>query len=171
MLKNIFLGLAGLLLIATVSSCKRSCPIHCYYGGSCVNNVCQCPDPYSGNNCDTLCPQGQEGYMCQVLSRDRFLGGAWSCTSSDQSGISKTYLITFTANSYPLFMNMNNFNQSGDSIICTLSGKYKFDINNYLQDSVGPFVNANGQASMSDGKITMNIQTATNTFFATAVRQ
>jgi hypothetical protein len=170
MLKNIFLGAICLLLITTISSCKKSCGINCMHGGFCLGTACSCPDPYSGYNCDTICQLGREGYMCQTLSRDRFFG-TWSCTSSDQNGNSKTYPITFTSNSYPTFMNMNNFLNSGDSIICTLTGKYKFDINSNLQDTTGPLANASGSCSLNNGKMTMYINTATNSYFATATMQ
>lgn len=170
MLKNIFLGAICLLLITTISSCKKSCGINCMHGGSCQGSTCSCFDPYSGYNCDTLCQLGREGYKCQTLSRDKFFG-TWSCTSGDQNGNTKTYPITFTSNRYPLFMNMNNFDNSGRSIVCTLTGKYKFNISSNLQDTTGPLAKASGSCSLYNGKITMYIYTANDFYFATATMQ
>jgi hypothetical protein len=114
---------------------------------------------------------GEEGYMCQTLSRTRFIG-TWSCTSKDQYGNTTSYLITFTTNGFPLFMNLNNFDQNGSyPIICTMTGKYKFDINQGQQDSLGNLAGLNGTGNLNNGTLTMNIYTNNNQFFATATMQ
>ena len=141
-------------------------------GGYCVSNVCVCPDPYSGDNCDTLCLLGTEGYGCQKLSRDRFLG-TWTCTSTDQSVTSKTYLISFfSVDTNPLIMHMNNFdNQGGYPIICTMMGKTTFDVSEPLQGRSGPFVGISGDGKLDNGKLTIYMSTLSNSYFATAVKQ
>jgi len=169
--KNIFWGIIVFALIALASGCKKSCGINCLHGGFCLGNSCSCPDPYSGHSCDTMCILGYEGYMCQTLSREKFLG-TWSCTSTDQNGNRQTYLITFTTNGYPLFMNLNNFNNDPSyPITCTLSGKYKFDINAYQQDSLATVAGISGDGNLNNGKITMYIYTANNSYLATATMQ
>jgi hypothetical protein len=172
MLKNILIGAVCLLLVVTISSCKKSCGQRCLHGGFCLNNGCSCPDPYSGYNCDTLCLLGMEGYNCLTPSRNKYLG-TWTCTSDVQATLSQTYLITFTANSDPLFMNLNNFNNSGGTIICTMTGKYVFNIYSANQDSTGPFINASGYGNLNNGKITMYVYPANSIdeYFATAVQQ
>ena len=176
MIKNAFFIAICLLFTATITSCHKSCA-GCMHGGSCQANSCSCPDPYSGSNCDTMCQLGQEGYMCQTLSREKFLG-TWTCTSSDQTGNVKTYLITFTTNPYSVFMNMNNFgNDGGHPLVCTLVGKYTYDIDPSEQDPSGPYANASGECYLKDGKITMYFNTAVHSnypnhyYFATASRQ
>ena len=176
MIKNIFQGAICLLFILSITSCHKTCT-SCMHGGSCQANTCSCPDPYSGSNCDTMCELGTEGYMCRTLSREKFLG-TWSCTSSDQTGNAKTYLVTFSTNSYPLFMNMNNFgNDGGHPLVCTMVGKNTYDIDPSQQDPAGPYANASGECYLKEGKITMYFNTAVHSnvpnhfYFATATRQ
>jgi hypothetical protein len=173
MLRNIFWILISVVFLVTLDGCKKSCGLNCLHGGSCNGNTCSCPDPYSGNNCDTMCTLGYEGYNCQTLSKTRFFG-TWSCTSKDQSGNSSTYLITFTNNtSANEFMNLNNFNNAGGShpIVCTMSGKYKFDINLTDQDATNQAAGVSGYANLNNGKITLYLNTSTNNYFANATRQ
>ena len=160
------------MLIVTAIGCKKSCGINCLHGGSCDGSTCSCPDPYSGYNCDTMCTLGLEGYMCQTLSRDKFLG-TWSCTSTNQSGNKQTYLITFTTNSYDLFMNLNNFNNNGGyPIICALTGKDQFSINQGQQDSAGNAIGLSGSGQLQGGKVVINItENGGVSFFATATPQ
>ena len=169
MLKNIFWGL---ICIAMLAGCKKSCSVNCMHGGTCAGSVCSCPDPYSGYNCDTMCTPGLEGYLCQTLSREKFIG-TWSCTATDQSGNTKTYLITFTDNGYPLFMNMNNFNQNTSyPIICTMTGKNIFSIDPNQQDSLAKTMGVSGSGVLKNGQLIINIsENAGASFFAKATKQ
>jgi hypothetical protein len=171
-MKNIFYVIIILLLVVVVDSCKKSCGINCLHGGSCNGSSCNCPDPYSGYNCDTSCTLGLEGYMCQTLSREKFIG-TWNCTSTDQNGTKSTYLITFTDNGYELFMDLNNFNNNGGyPIICTLTGKTGFTIDPTQQDSIATAMGISGSGVWQNGKITINISENNYvTFFATATPQ
>jgi hypothetical protein len=171
MLKNIFLGLSVLLLFCMITSCKKSCGVNCLHAGVCNGNTCNCPDPYSGNNCDTFCTLGLEGYMCQTLSRERFLG-TWSCKTADQLGNTQTYLITFSTNPYNLFMNLNNFNNNGGyPIVCTLTGKYVFSIDPSQQNAQATAAGVSGSGVLTNGKLTIYLTTNTNNYFSTATKQ
>jgi hypothetical protein len=110
--------------------------------------------------------------MCSTLSREKFLG-TWSCTSTDQSGNTKSYLVTFTANNYDLFMNLNNFNNTGGyPIICTLTGKTGFSIDQTQQDSLATAAGISGSGNLQTGKLVINISENNNvSFFATLSRQ
>jgi hypothetical protein len=110
--------------------------------------------------------------MCQTPSKEKFYG-TWSCTSTDQYGNSKSYLITFTNNTMAgEWMNMNNFNNvSTYPINCTLSGKNKFDINQYQQDSLATLHNAQGSGAQNNGKLTLYVYIDSYQYFATATKQ
>ena len=171
MLKNILLGVICLLCMATIPGCKKSCKYNCLRGGYCVGSVCSCPDPFSGASCDTSCLLGFEGYLCLTPSRNKFLG-TWTCTSADQSAIMRTYLISFTADTNPLLMHMNNFNNIGGyPIICTMMGKTTFDVSQPLQGKSGPFVGISGDGKLDNGKLTIYMNTLSNTYFGTATKQ
>ena len=172
MRKNIFIVLIGLMLIITIASCNKSCGVNCEHGGTCNGNSCNCPDPYSGYNCDTMCVLGLEGYMCQTPSCEKFFG-TWNCTSTDQSGNSKSYLITFTANSYNIFMDMNNFDQVGSyPIICTMTGKEQFSIDQTQQTTQGTAAGISGSGQFNNGTLIINIsENAGVSFFARATKQ
>lgn len=172
MTKNIFFACLALVLLITTISCKKSCGINCQHGGSCNGNTCSCPDPYSGYNCDTMCTLGYEGYMCQTLSRTKFLG-AWNCTSTNNLGNTTSYLITFTTTPNPLFMNMNNFNQVGSyPIVCTMTGKEQFSIDQTQQDSLGTLAGISGSGVMQNGTLVINIsENSYVSFFAKATMQ
>lgn len=169
MLRNI---LGVLICLAILSGCKKACSVNCMHGGTCNGNTCSCPDPYSGYNCDTMCTLGLEGYMCQTQSREKFIG-TWSCTTTDQSGNTKTYLITFTDNSYDLFMNMNNFNQNSSyPIVCTMTGKYVFSIDPNQQDSLATSMGVSGSGELKNGLLVINIsENGGVSFFAKATKQ
>ena len=175
MLKNLFLVVfIGALLI--ISGCKKSCGLNCLHAGSCDGTVCSCPDPYSGITCDTVCTLGKEGYMCQTLSREKFIG-TWSIRTADQSGNIQNYLITLTNNPYELFMNLNNFNNGGAvsignfSIVCTLTGKTGFSIDANQQNAQATAAGVLGSGVLSNGKLTINIYTHSNSYFCTATKQ
>ncbi len=172
MLKNIFLGLMALMLMTTFFGCQKSCSVNCLHNGTCNGSTCSCPDPYSGYNCDTMCTLGLEGYMCQTPSRNKFLG-TWAITSTDQTGNSKSYLITFTTNPYNLFTNMNYFNQNSSyPIICTLTGKNSFSIDQTQQDTLAMNAGVSGSGQLSNGKLVINVYENNNvSFFATATKQ
>jgi hypothetical protein len=109
--------------------------------------------------------------MCQTLSREKFIG-TWSCRTSDQSGSVTNYLLTITDDSYQLFMDMNNFNNSGGyPIICTLTGKYKFDINTSQQGSQGMAAGVSGYGQMQNGSLVIYLNTNTSSYFTTGTRQ
>jgi len=173
MLKNIFLVFSCLLFAATISSCKKSCGLNCQHAGSCDGAVCACPDPYSGKLCDTMCSPGHEGYMCLTLSRQKYVGTTWSCTSTDQYGNSKTYLINFSTNSSAAeWMNMNNFNNStAFPIVCTMSGKRKYDVNQYDQTATATLHGVNGSCVETNGKMTIYMNIDSFQYFATATQQ
>ena len=172
MLRNIFWGLLCIALIGLAAGCKKQCAIDCLNGGSCAGSVCSCPDPFSGFNCDTSCGLGTEGYMCQTLSRTKFIG-TWSCTSSDQVGNKKTYLITFTANPDYVFMNLNNFNEiSTYPIVCTLTGKDQFSIDPNNQDSLATLAGISGSGILNNNQLVINLsENNAIQFFATATKQ
>ena len=167
MVKKIFVVLIGFAFIASSTSCKKSCD-NCLHGGFCaVGGGCACPDPYSGANCDTLCTVGLEGYMCQTPSKNKFFG-TWHCTSKNSAGVAQTYNVTFSDDpTYAFFMNLNNFNNDGSIITCTMTGKYKFDIN-------GPSTNGaihvpvSGYCSFNGGTLTLYINENGVDYFGTA---
>ena len=167
MLKNIFWGIA-LVLMFSGTSCKKSCG--CEHAGACVANSCVCPDPYSGAHCDTMCQLGYEGYRCQTLSKERFLG-TWNCTSTDPTGHQISFLIVFSNNpTVGEQMYLTNFNNKAYVVICTMSGKYQFDIND--QTSTGSLqVDVNGYSKLSNGKLTLYIEENNVNYFATATMQ
>ena len=119
-----------------------------------------------------MCTLGLEGYMCQTPSSEKFFG-TWNCTSTDQSGNSKTYLITFTANSYNLFMDMNNFDQVGGyPIICTMVGKESFSIDQTEQTPQGTAAGISGSGQFNNGTLIINVsENGGVSFFAKATRQ
>ena len=166
MLKNIFLGLV-LIMILVGAGCKKGCS-NCDHG-TCSGNTCNCPDPYSGNNCDTMCAPGYEGYMCATYSKDKFFG-TWNCSSTAPSGNKINFLIVFS--DYPSvheFMYMTNFNNDGSVVPCTLTGKYQFQV----QDSTTGAVRAyfEGFANENNGLLTMYITENNVNYFATATKQ
>ena len=117
---------------------------NCMHGGTCSGNTCSCPDPYSGNNCDTSCTLGFEGYQCQTYSRTRFLG-TWNCTSNDPLGNTLSFQMVLASDSLqPVQMAMHNFNNKGYKVICTMTGKYKFDIQPQISTGIHASVSGNG---------------------------
>jgi hypothetical protein len=168
MLKNIFWAVAIAVLMVS-AGCKKSCG-SCGHGGTCAGNTCACPDPYSGNNCDTLCPLGQEGYMCETLSREKLIG-TWNCSSADPAGNKISFLIIFSAvTNEPVEMYLTNFNDKGYVVICTMTGKDKFDIQD--QTSTGTeHIDVNGYAQLNNGTLTLYIQENYINYFATATMQ
>lgn len=174
MLKNIFLSLICVMLIATTMSCKKSCGLNCQHNGSCSTNAssCNCPDPYSGKLCDTMCAPGYEGYMCLTPSRTRFVGTTWSCTSRDQTGASQTFLINFTVNNGdPTWMNMNNFNNITYPVVCTMTGKYVFSADAYNQVPQGMTAGLSGDGKLTDGTLVLNVTMNGSQYFCTATKQ
>lgn len=164
---NIFLILSIFLLLLIATGCKKTCG-DCVHG-SCSGPVCACPDPWSGVNCDTQCAPGLEGYGCLTLSRTHFTG-TWSCTATDPSNNKTNFLITFADHPVvPEWMFMNNFLNNGSQVICILTGKFQFQV----QDTshVGATVYIDGFANYNNGTMTMYMNVNGIQYFTTAVKQ
>jgi hypothetical protein len=86
-------------------------------------------------------------------------------------GNSLSYQMFFTANpSDPVSMYLNNFNNKGYTILCTLTGKYKFDVQS--QTSTGPIHAAvDGNALLNGSKLTLYIAEDGVDYFGTATMQ
>jgi hypothetical protein len=118
-----------------------------------------------------MCTLGKEGYQCLTLSRDKFLG-AWSCKATDPTGNSQTFNITFTANAYELWMNMNNFNNNSTyPVICTLVGKQKFSADAYNQPTQGIAAGLSGDGYMQNGQLIINMTINGTQYFCKATKQ
>ena len=117
-----------------------------------------------------MCTLGYEGYHCGTLSKTKFFG-TWNCTSSDPAGNNQTYQITFTDDAaFPEGMYLSNFNNKGYKVLCTLTGKYKFDINS--QTSIGSLhANVSGNAILRGTTLTLYITEDGVSFFGTATPQ
>jgi hypothetical protein len=171
MLKNIFAGLIGFAFLASSLGCQKTCD-QCLHSGTCTpGSACSCPDPWSGYRCDTMCYPGFEGYMCLTLSKNKFFG-TWNCTSTDPTGNSKSYTITFS--DYPAYgpwMYMNNFNNNGTAILCNMAGKYKFNIDPG-DTTIGPLrVPVSGYCQESGNKMTMYVTLNGVEYFGSATMQ
>ena len=169
MLKNIFVFILSLALIAASAGCKKSCD-QCQHGGTCdTKGGCSCPDPWAGSNCDTFCDVGMEGYQCQTPSKEKFFG-TWQCTSTSASAPSQTYILTLADDStYAFFMTMKNFNNEGSRITCTLTGKYKFEINQQIVGAT--HLPVSGYGNLNGSKLTVYINEGGIDYFGTATRQ
>lgn len=164
--KNILTLLITLLLLAA-AGCHR-CD-QCQHGGTCAGNGCSCPDPYSGRNCDTTCQLGLEGYNCATPSKIKFFG-IWNCTSKDAMGNSQSYQITFSDTTNAVKMVMQNFNNKGYKVVCTLTGKEKFDVQQQFSTG-GLRATVSGNATLRGGSLTMYITEDGATYFGTAKLQ
>ncbi len=109
---------AGALGMFTFNSCTDPCgDVVCNNGGICDEGRCDCPEGFSGTNCeinlcadcvngncttgDCVCNPGYEGDNCDVLSRDKFLGtwqGIFDCPTLPDSLLEGIDLSEITVN-------------------------------------------------------------------------
>lgn len=167
MRKNIFVALMTTIILLLAAGCHR-CD-NCLHGGSCAGSGCSCLDPWSGRNCDTSCQLGLEGYQCATPSKNKFFG-TWNCTSKDAMGNSQSYQITFSDTTNAVRMVMKNFNDKGYKVICTMTGKEKFDISEQFS-SGGLRATVSGNAIMRSGTLTLYITEDGASYFGTAKQQ
>jgi hypothetical protein len=81
-------------------------------------------------------------------------------------------VITFSDDPYPVFMDMGNFNNNSSyPIICTLAGKYNFDINAYQQGTLATAAGVNGYGKLNNAQLVMYISIGSYNYFVTGSRQ
>lgn len=168
MQKNIFVAFLTTIILLLAVGCHR-CD-NCLHGGSCDGNGgCSCVDPWSGRNCDTSCVLGLEGYNCATPSKVKFFG-VWNCTSKDPLGNSQSYQIKFSDTTNAVKMVMQNFNNKGYKVVCTLTGKEKFDVQEQFSTG-GLRATVSGNAILRGGTLTLYITEDGATYFGTAKLQ
>jgi len=102
----------------SINGCTDPCgDVVCNNGGICDEGICDCPEGFSGTNCeidlcaecvngscttgDCVCEAGYEGENCDVLSRDKFIGiwsGIFDCPTLPDSLLEGVDLSEITVN-------------------------------------------------------------------------
>lgn len=147
------------LLIALVScsliytSCKNKCgSTVCQNGGTCSNNVCVCPQGYSGNSCQTGWSDAVIGtYTCTRSNCSPHITGSGSWQSS----------ITKDATNSGYTVDISNFNNSNTSVVATIDSA-----RNATQTIIISAVNGIGTDASGTLRVT-NTATTVNLHFTT----
>ncbi len=128
-MKNYLFTFGPLLLICVLLGCNNPCrKVECQNGGSCFEGACQCPDGYTGFQCETNecnlrdCQNGSEcvtgtcecltgyyGLDCEFSYQDIFIG-TWeanqNCASTGSGTSSEQYNLLITAGSNEMEINL-----------------------------------------------------------------
>ncbi len=119
MKKIIYLSLFLLSVgLVTFNACTDPCgDVVCNNGGICDEGICDCPEGFSGTNCEIdlcadctngtcttgecVCAPGYEGENCDIVSKDKFIGiwsGIFDCPTLPDSLLEDIDLSEITVN-------------------------------------------------------------------------
>lgn len=128
----------GAFSAVTYTSCnKDECKgVECANGGTCINGTCSCPTGY-------------EGALCDVLSRDKFIGtytGSETCDAGTDN-----YTITISANSDKIKLTLTNLYNDNYTATCTMTGTNSFSFSGTQSG-----VTFTGTGSLATTQLTVN---------------
>lgn len=189
LIKSSLFVLVTLFAIVNLQSCVNECfGIVCENGGVCVTGECDCPDGFSGTNCETEnlcitqnpncqnggecvdgtceCPLGYEGDDCSVESRTKFIGSYQDSELDCGAAVDNLTDVSIEADaSDPLKFTIKTFNviiNENYNMSCTLTSTNTFDIPS--QTPCPGCFEISGTGSIDDnGMVTNNLMVSTQT--------
>ena len=158
----LMIALVGALTL-TLTSCDECKDVTCENGGTCTEGICDCPDFYYGDACETFCENGTyasgacdcdagyEGDGCDLESRANWVGNFNGDDDCDY-----TYESTISNGTNVDEVNFLNFGGFNVTIVGTITGPTDMEIKTQTD--------ASGRAFSGTGSLSSSFNTVIITY-------